>query len=110
MAKSPDQIVADIDRQQNEEDLKNLDKYVVQPIKSTAKSIYEGFVGTPEPNRMGQENLDKAARSGSGLAKALGGKAMKKGGTVRGHGCEVRGKTKGKMVTMCGGGYAKGKK
>jgi hypothetical protein len=35
---------------------------------------------------------------------------MKKGGKVRGHGCEQRGKTKGTMITMCGGGYAKGKK
>ena len=39
---------------------------------------------------------------------------MKKGGMVsaskRADGCAVRGKTKGTMVKMCGGGYAKGKK
>ena len=38
----------------------------------------------------------------------------KKGGSVsaskRADGCAVRGKTKGTMVKMCGGGYAKGKK
>lgn len=40
---------------------------------------------------------------------------MKKGGKVssassRADGCAVKGKTKGTMVAMCGGGYAKGKK
>jgi hypothetical protein len=102
MAKSPDQIVADIDRQQNEEDLNNLNKYIVQPVKSAAKSVYEGFVGTPKQNAEGQANLDKAARSGSGLAKALGGKGMSKGGKAtaskRADGIAQRGKTKGKYL------------
>ena len=39
---------------------------------------------------------------------------MKKGGSVsaskRADGCAIRGKTKGTIATMCGGGYAKGKK
>ena len=39
---------------------------------------------------------------------------MKKGGSVsaskRADGCALRGKTKGTIATMCGGGYAKGKK
>lgn len=33
-----------------------------------------------------------------------------KGGSIRGGGIESRGKTKGKMIAMCGGGMAKGKK
>ena len=33
-----------------------------------------------------------------------------KGGSIRGGGIEIRGKTKGKMITMCGGGMSKGKK
>jgi len=35
---------------------------------------------------------------------------FKKGGVTRGDGCAVRGKTKGKTIAMCGGGYMKGKK
>jgi hypothetical protein len=33
-----------------------------------------------------------------------------KGGSIRGGGIESRGKTKGKMIAMCGGGMSKGKK
>ncbi len=33
-----------------------------------------------------------------------------KGGSIRGGGIESRGKTKGKMITMCSGGMTKGKK
>ena len=35
---------------------------------------------------------------------------MAKGGVTRADGCITKGHTKGKMVTMCGGGMAKGKK
>lgn len=51
----------------------------------------------------------------SGVEKVRGVLGLKAGGSVssaskRGDGCAVRGKTKGTMVKMCGGGYAKGKK
>lgn len=35
---------------------------------------------------------------------------MAKGGVTRADGCVSKGHTKGKMITMCGGGMAKGKK
>jgi hypothetical protein len=35
---------------------------------------------------------------------------MAKGGVTRADGCATKGHTKGKMVAMCGGGMAKGKK
>ena len=81
-------------------------------------TIKEALLGTEEQNKQGQANLDKAAQSGSGLAKFLGGKEKPepvkpeepkpeikkaKGGSVssasaRADGCAVKGKTKGKMV------------
>ena len=35
---------------------------------------------------------------------------MAKGGVTRADGCVTKGHTKGKMITMCGGGMAYGKK
>jgi len=35
---------------------------------------------------------------------------MAKGGVTRADGCVTKGHTKGKIITMCGGGMAKGKK
>lgn len=35
---------------------------------------------------------------------------MAKGGVTRADGCVMKGHTKGKTITMCGGGMAKGKK
>jgi len=35
---------------------------------------------------------------------------MAKGGVTRADGCVMKGHTKGKMIAMCGGGMAKGKK
>lgn len=81
-------------------------------------TLKEALIGTEEQNKQGQANLDKAAQSGSGIAKMLGGKEKPeppkpeapkpvekkaKGGSVssaskRADGCAVRGKTKGKMV------------
>jgi len=37
-------------------------------------TLKEALLGTEEQNKQGQANLDKAAQSGSGLAKFLGGK------------------------------------
>jgi hypothetical protein len=55
---------------------------------------------------------DQTPPSKSSDARALvrGQRGYAKGGSIRGGGIESRGKTKGKMITMCGGGMAKGKK
>ena len=78
----PDKLVADIDRKQNEEDLANLDKYIVQPVKSAAKKLKEGFLGTEAQNKYYEDK-----------AKA---KKMAKGGSAssRADGCAIRGKTR----------------
>jgi hypothetical protein len=48
---------------------------VVDAIKSGATKLKENILGTPEQNRVAQENLDKQAASGSKLATVLGGKS-----------------------------------
>jgi hypothetical protein len=83
----PDKIVADIDRKQNEEDLGNLNKYIVEPIKKVGRRIYNNVMGTPEQNKAAQERMGKS-------------KGKKAGGTVRSSaskradGCAIRGKTR----------------
>ena len=77
-------------------------------------TIKEALLGTEEQNKQGQANLDKAAQSGSEIAKFLGGKEKPttpkpeepkpevkkaKGGSVssassRADGCAIRGKTR----------------
>ena len=77
-------------------------------------TIKEALLGTEEQNKQGQANLDKAAQSGSEIAKMLGGKEKPatpkpeepkpevkkaKGGSVssassRADGCAIRGKTR----------------
>lgn len=93
-----DQTYAD-DKAENEE-TRNL---ILNPLKRGAKYMKEKILGTEEQNRQGQEMLDKQAKEGSGIAKALGGKGMKSGGKVssaskRADGCCVKGKTKGKYL------------
>lgn len=44
-------------------------------VKSVGTDIKNNILGTPEQNKVAQENLDKQAQSGSKLAKMLGGKA-----------------------------------
>jgi len=87
MAKSPDAIVAENDRLQNEEDLANLDKYVVAPAKAAYKKIKEGFLGTEAQNKYYEDKEAKA--KAKPVAKA-------KGGTVKckRDGIALRGKTK----------------
>ena len=55
---------------------------ILGPIKRGAQYMKDKILGTDEQNAEGQAMLDKQARKGSGLAKALGGKGMKKGGSV----------------------------
>jgi hypothetical protein len=117
----PDKLVADIDRQQNEEDLANLDKYVVSPAKAAYKKVKEGIMGTDEQNARAQALEDRIAAKDKDSAQAkyqslmragmemLGRKkskdeGMKKGGSVkssaskRADGCAQRGKTKGRII------------
>lgn len=72
-------------------------------IRAEKQKEYEMF-GTTE------QNIPQTNPIGDVVAPA----GYKKGGSVsaskRADGCAVRGKTKGTMVKMCGGGYAKGKK
>ena len=47
----------------------------VEAVKSFGRDIKNNILGTPEQNKVAQENLDKQAKSGSKLAKFFGGKA-----------------------------------
>jgi len=85
--KSPDQIVADIDRKQNEEDLGNLNKYIVNPVKKAGRRLYENVMGTPEQNKAAQERMDKSK------GKKAGG-VIKSSASKRADGCAIRGKTR----------------
>ena len=75
---------------------------ILDPLKRGAQYMKDKILGTDEQNAAGQAMLDKQARQGSGLAKALGGKGMKKGGKAtaskRADGIAQRGKTKGKYL------------
>jgi len=116
MAKSPDQIVADLDRQQNEEDLDLVPRAGRMIRDKLAEDLTGGaYVGSrlnmPSNTRLGKLNptdtalLNKYDVSPTGKAsmmkRMLGG--MKKGGKVssaskRADGCCVKGKTKGKYL------------
>jgi hypothetical protein len=85
--KSPDQIVADIDRKQNEEDLGNLNKYIVEPVKKAGRRLYNNVMGTPEQNKAAQERMDKSK------GKKAGG-MIKSSASKRADGCAIRGKTR----------------
>lgn len=83
----PDKIVAENDRLQNEEDLANLNKYVVSPAKAAFKKIKEGFLGTEAQNKY-YEDKEKAKAT----KKASGG--VIKSASSRADGCAIRGKTR----------------
>lgn len=85
--KSPDQIVADIDRKQNEEDLGNLNKYIVDPVKKAGRRLYNNVMGTPEQNKAAQERMDKSK------GKKAGG-VIKSSASKRADGIAIRGKTR----------------
>jgi hypothetical protein len=83
----PDKVVADIDRKQNEEDLGNLNKYIVEPIKKAGRRIYQNVMGTPEQNKAAQERMDKSK------GKKAGG-MIRSSASKRADGCAIRGKTR----------------
>jgi hypothetical protein len=77
MAKTPDEIVAEIDRKQIAED-----KDLPRRVAKAAMSLVKPKVTKPDTGETTNPMGDKYS----------------KGGKVRGHGCETRGKTKGKFV------------
>jgi hypothetical protein len=81
MEKSPDQIVADIDRKQNEED-KDLIPRAGRMIKKKFMELM-----TSEP----KEEKEKKP-----VSKAKGGSVSS--ASKRADGCAIKGKTRGKMV------------
>jgi hypothetical protein len=117
MAKTPDEIVADIDRQQNEED-KDLIPRAGRMLKDKLNEDLTGgaYVGSrlnmPSNTRLGKMSagdtalLNKYDNSAEGVtAKLKRNYGMKKGGKVkassaskRADGCCVKGKTKGKYL------------
>ena len=126
MAKSPDQIVADIDRQQNEED-KDLLPRAGRMLKDKIDEDLTGgaYVGSrlnmPSNTRLGKISagdtalLNKYDASKEGQTAKIERRygipsstkdnrmGMKKGGSVssaskRADGCAIRGKTRGRMV------------
>ena len=101
MPKSPDEIVAEIDRKQNEEDLQ-LPKRAWEKAKEIGRKVFqsdsEAFKDLQEAKAKEREASSEKARE-----RTRGVKPMKKGGKVssassRADGIAQRGKTKGRMV------------
>ena len=113
MAKSPDQIVADIDRQQNEEDLDLIPRAGRMLKEKLDEDLTGGaYVGSrlnmPSNTRLGKMNagdtalLNKYDKSPEGVkAKIKRNYGMKSGGKVsqlsKANGIAKRGLTRGKM-------------
>ena len=89
--KLPQDLTDEIARKENEEDKAAINKYVVEPVKSAAKRLYENVMGTEEQNKAAQERMDKA----KAVKKAKGG--MISSASKRADGCAIRGKTRGTM-------------
>jgi len=54
---------------------KYADGGIIESIKAAGTKLKDNIMGTPEQNRIAQEQIDKQAREGSKLAKFFGGKA-----------------------------------
>lgn len=101
--KLPQQIADEEATKENLADRAAMNKYVVEPVKSVGKSIYESVMGSKEANDASDKReAERAAKNPDGLEakfrKAVG---KKKGGTVssaskRADGIAQRGKTRGK--------------
>ena len=105
-----------IAREENEADKKLMDRYTVEPVKRGLGAIKDAIMGTKEQNAAAAERMkardaknpdspltkmNKMMGYGDTVEKKKGGKVscgMKSGGSVRGCGCAVKGKTKGRMV------------
>jgi hypothetical protein len=119
--KSPDQIVADIDRKQNEEDrdliprigrkLKDVGRYVKDKVlisdteavrqydEAKKKQRQEKDAADQEAqqkkmrNAIGADEIERAMREGKPVSKAKGG-MVKSSASKRADGCAIRGKTR----------------
>ena len=119
--KSPDQIVADIDRKQNEEDrdliprigrkLKDVGRYVKDKVlisdteavrqydEAKKKQRQEKDAADQEAqqkkmrNALGADEIERAMREGKPVSKAKGG-MIKSSASKRADGCAIRGKTR----------------
>lgn len=108
------EITDRVAREENKADTSAFDRYTVEPAKRGLSAIKDAIMGTKEQNAAAAERmrardaanpdspLTKMNKTlGYGDGKKKGGKVscgMKKGGSVRGCGCAVKGKTKGRMV------------
>lgn len=95
----------------NQADVRKIDIQIEKSSKAPKDKLPQELVDeiAREENMQDREMIMAPLRK---LKKAVG---FSKGGNVssaskRADGCAIRGKTKGKMVSMCGGGYMKGKK
>lgn len=119
--KTPDEIVAEIDRKQNEEDrdliprigrkLKDVGSKVIKELSKTDSEAFKEYDDAKKQRRMEKDAADQEAQQKK-MRTAIGAgaiedamrngkpKKMAKGGTAssRADGCAVRGKTKGRMV------------
>lgn len=99
-----------IAREENAADTAAFDRYTVNPIKRGLGAVKDAIMGTKEQNAAAAARMkarDEAnpdsplAKMNRALGYKKGGKVscgMKKGGSVRGCGCAIKGKTKGRMV------------
>lgn len=101
----PQDLTDRIAKQENMEDRAAMDKYVVNPVMSGARKLYENVMGTPEQNRKASEEMRKMDEKNPDSFQAKVNRALgkKAGGVVssaskRADGCAIRGKTRGKIV------------
>jgi hypothetical protein len=118
--KSPDQIVADIDRKQNEEDrdliprigrkLKDAGKFLRDKVLISDTEAFKQYDEAKKKQRqekdvldqevqqkkmrnaIGADEIERAMREGKPVSKAKGG--MVKSASARADGCAIRGKTR----------------
>jgi len=101
MAKSPDQIVADIDKAQNEEDLdlpRRAGEAIVKGAKAAKDYVVDTVKGMPIVKTVGAMKDRYDATQIPIEKKAKGGKVKSSSASKRADGCCVKGKTKGRMV------------
>ena len=105
-----------IAREENAADTAAFDRYTINPVKRGLGALKDAIMGSEAQNaaaaaRMKARDeanpnspltkMNRALGYGDAVAKKKGGKVscgMKKGGSVRGCGCAIKGKTKGRMV------------
>jgi hypothetical protein len=100
MSKSPDQIVADIDRKQNEED-RDLPRRAGEAVVKGAKAAKDFVVDTAKDNfvtKTVRAMKDRYDASQMPVEKKAKGGTIKSSASKRADGCAIKGKTRGRMV------------